>query len=355
MRIKENANMGVETSYVSNNGQFYADTVEDYNNYDDTTNCDHFGVCSGNSDIGINVGGDTYLPLDFPIFMYEYGWATFTSGGGPAHSSGYYVGILDEYANESDDITEYFLATNYTTNPSSQNLYYYNYYYSGTGWYSSQNSGSGEDTDRSPPLYYYFVEDNTGHISGYNGGTPLPFVPPDQQDNPQYSQYGVFWLYNWFILGNMFNIYFLMNGNIFNYSLASVPYTVDGQQVYAIPPNPPANTINGEPIFAQSYINAYNTAFNQPYNQQNALYKYQPFTYGDVNNNNFIPGTFGYEGQYNSQSGASFTIYPLQDNASVYVGTPYLFISAGSGGGSGYMYLDWVIVTYGVPYVASVS
>jgi len=37
------------------------------------------------------------------------------------------------------------------------------------------------------------------------------------------------------------------------------------------------------------------------------------------------------------------------------MGTPYLFVSAGSGGGSGYMYLDWVIVTYGVPYVASVS
>jgi len=34
---------------------------------------------------------------------------------------------------------------------------------------------------------------------------------------------------------------------------------------------------------------------------------------------------------------------------------PYLFISAGSGGGSGFMYLDWVIVTYGVPYVVSVS
>jgi len=39
----------------------------------------------------------------------------------------------------------------------------------------------------------------------------------------------------------------------------------------------------------------------------------------------------------------------------VYVGTPYLFISAGSGGGSGFMYLDWVIVTYGVPYVVNVS
>jgi hypothetical protein len=39
----------------------------------------------------------------------------------------------------------------------------------------------------------------------------------------------------------------------------------------------------------------------------------------------------------------------------MYSETPYLFISAGSGGGSGYMYLDWAIVTYGVLYVVSVS
>ena len=48
-------------------------------------------------------------------------------------------------------------------------------------------------------------------------------------------------------------------------------------------------------------------------------------------------------------------IHYLQDEASVYVGTPCLFISAGSGGGSGFMYLDWIIVTYGVPYVINVS
>ena len=48
-------------------------------------------------------------------------------------------------------------------------------------------------------------------------------------------------------------------------------------------------------------------------------------------------------------------LHPLQDDASVYVGTPYLFVSTGSGGGSGFMYLDWIIVTYGVPYVVSVS
>jgi hypothetical protein len=148
-----------------------------------------------------------------------------------------------------------------------------------------------------------------------------------------------------------------MNGNIFNYSLCS-PFIG-----YAIPPAPPANisTITGEPIFVQSYINAYNTAFNQETssfneNYQAALYKYAPFTPGNVNNNNFVLGTFGYDEQYNNlQSNTYFTIYPLQDEAIYYDGTPYLFISAGSGGGSGFMYLDWVIVTYGVPYVVSVS
>jgi len=155
-----------------------------------------------------------------------------------------------------------------------------------------------------------------------------------------------------------------MNGNIFNYSLASVPYsfgwcTTSECKAYAIPPMPPANTINGEPIFAQSYINAYNTAFNQETpgfggNYQRALNGYSTFTYGNVNNF-FVPGTFGYNEQYNDQSGNSVTIGPLEDSASVYNGNPYLFVSAGSGGGSGFMYLDWVIVTYGVPYVVSVS
>ena len=164
----------------------------------------------------------------------------------------------------------------------------------------------------------------------------------------------------------MLNIFFLMNGNIFNYSLALGRYEQCGSlrcyRPYAIPPAPPANisTINGEPIFAQSYINAYNTAFNQETpgfsgNYQVALYEYQPFTGSEVNSN-FIPGTFGYDEQYNNlQSETFFTINSLQDDANYYDGTPYLFVSAGSGGGSGFMYLDWVIVTYGVPYVVSVS
>ena len=199
-------------------------------------------------------------------------------------------------------------------------------------------------------------------------------MPSDQQGNQTYSQYGVFWLYNWFQEENnnnvnTMNIYFLMNGNIFNYSLVSdvsEQYTWNCgwfgcDSAYAIPPNPPANTINGEPIFVQSYINAYNTAFNQETysfnrNYQRALNRYLPFTSGDINNN-FIPGTFGYAEEYENVGNSQpwFIIDHLQDNLDVYYGQPYLFVSAGSGGGSGFMYLDWVIVTYGVPYVLNIS
>jgi hypothetical protein len=191
-----------------------------------------------------------------------------------------------------------------------------------------------------------------------------PFTPPDQQRNKNdYSQFDVFWLCNWFQAeNNNMNIFFLINGNIFNYPLVTEKYSWNGGSAYAIPPNPPAstNTITGEPIFVQAYINAYNTAFNQEtsgynLNYQKALNNYNKFTYSDVNSN-FVPGTFGYKEEYNNlQSNQFFTINALQDNASVYDGNPYLFVSAGSGGGSGFMYLDWIIVTYGVPYVISVS
>jgi len=152
------------------------------------------------------------------------------------------------------------------------------------------------------------------------------------------------------------NIFFLMNGNIFNYSLALEQYKWNGGSAYAIPPNPPASTITGEPIFAQSYINAYNTAFNQSNrNYQQALNNYRDFTPGDVNTF-FVPGTFGFKEEYNMLSQSSpFIIQPLQDDTSMYTEIPYLFVSAGSGVGSGFMYLDWIIVTYGVPYVVNVS
>jgi len=128
-------------------------------------------------------------------------------------------------------------------------------------------------------------------------------------------------------------IYFLMNGNIYGSSLASVPYsfgwcTTSECKAYAIPPAPPANVSTiGEPIFVQSYINAYNTAFNQPVNHQVALYGYSQFISDDINSN-FIPGTFGYQEGYNSLSQSLYIIY-LQDDANYYNGNPSLFISAG--------------------------
>ncbi|MCG2874947.1 MAG: hypothetical protein L7H09_06660 [Acidilobus sp.] len=172
-------------------------------------------------------------------------------------------------------------------------------------------------------------------------------------------------MYNWFQAdNNNMNIFFLMNGNIFNYSLASEPYSWScgldcSHKAYAIPPASPGNiSTTGEPIFVQSYINAYNTAFNQEVsgftsNYQRALNKYKLFTFSDVNSN-FVPGTFGYFEEYNTSSQIFYINY-LQDTASVYSGTPCLFVSAGSGGGSGFMYLDWIIVTYGVPYVVYIS
>jgi hypothetical protein len=183
-------------------------------------------------------------------------------------------------------------------------------------------------------------------------------MPPDQQKNKNYYQYGVFWLYNWFQTNNNnnMNIFFLMNGNILNYTLGVEPYSFNGYSANAIPPMSPGYAS----LFVQSYINAYNTAFNQEtttynLNYQKSLYNYNRFTYGDVNAF-FVPGTFGYDEEYNSLSQPRpFYIYYLQDDTNVYIGAPYLFVSAGSGGGSGYMYLNWVIVTYGVPYVASVS
>jgi hypothetical protein len=171
--------------------------------------------------------------------------------------------------------------------------------------------------------------------------------------------------------------FFLMNGNIFNYSLASEQYSWECNcglfgcstcSAYAIPPMPPGIVFcplkeeECEPIFAQSYINAYNTAFNQETssfsgNYQEALYNYNLFTPNDTNSN-FIPGTFGYYEGYTGSIGnlqSNIIIRRLQDDLNVYFGIPYLFVSAGSGGGSGFMYLDWIIVTYGVPYVVSVS
>jgi hypothetical protein len=90
---------------------------------------------------------------------------------------------------------KYFLTTQYTNNPNRSPSGYYDYYYSG-----SADSGSN----------YYFLEDTTGNTNGYSRSNYFAFMPPDQQFNQQYSQYGVFWLYNGFRAGDG-NIYIFLN------------------------------------------------------------------------------------------------------------------------------------------------
>ncbi len=87
------------------------------------------------------------------------------------------------------------------------------------------------------------------------------------------------------------------------------------------------------------------------------MYSYLPFTHSEVDSN-FVPGTFGYYEGYTgsiSNSQSTITIDKLKNDLKVYFGTPYLFISAGSGEGPGFMYLNWIIVTYVVPFVLSIS
>ena len=74
-------------------------------------------------------------------------------------------------------------------------------------------------------------------------------MPPDQQKNKNYFRHGVFWLYNWFKAENNNNmniIFLLMNGNIYNYSLALQQYGFNGYSANAIPLNPPASTYNDQ-------------------------------------------------------------------------------------------------------------
>jgi hypothetical protein len=87
------------------------------------------------------------------------------------------------------------------------------------------------------------------------------------------------------------------------------------------------------------------------------LYRYFEFSSRYVDDN-FVPGTFGHYERYSgsiSNSQSTILIDKLKDDLKVYFGTPYLFLLAGSGGGPGFMYLNWIIVTYGVPFVLSIS
>ncbi len=128
----------------------------------------------------------------------------------------------------------------------------------------------------------------------------------------------------------------MVNGNIYNNNLP-MQY-VPSIGAYTLSPLPPSTYL------ATSYQNAYQTAFEAE--NSVALNNYQ-----EINlQNGFIDGTFGYKENYPNAP----TIEPLIENITNYLNQPYIFIASGSGGGFGYMYLDWVIATFGVPYELTV-
>ena len=133
-------------------------------------------------------------------------------------------------------------------------------------------------------------------------------------------------------------VYFLVNGNIYNHALPKGQFN----GINAITPEPPTTYI------AESYQNAYETAFEAEQNSELNLYPSSGISSSNLPKE-FINGTFEYTEAY---GGAG--IYYLIDPINNYVEQPCLFISTGSGGGNGYMYLDWIITTFRVPYEVAV-
>ena len=63
----------------------------------------------------------------------------------------------------------------------------------------------------------------------------------------------------------------------------------------------------------------------------------------------FINGTFGYQEKFED----SIPIGYLTASEG-YSQQPYLFVSVSSGGSNGYMYLNWIIATFRIPYKTTV-
>ncbi|BFI75807.1 hypothetical protein [Sulfurisphaera ohwakuensis] len=293
----------------------------------------------------VSIGSNTPVPLNYPITVFEYSWSN--GGSGAGYSSGYYVGIpeitntyycgFSKYVCSilSDGINGGCTFTCAQGKASTRVTFvkHSSYYYAGTAY-------AGSD--------YYFGNDYSGVQTS---SQYIPFDPEDQQNNNNYAYYGILYTYYWYNIdsqnSNNIDTYFLVNGNIYNNPLPKQSYSWSGClfsncNANAILPESPSTYI------AQSYQNAYETAFVAEENR--SLYNYPPGIFSNGIPPNFIEGTFGYQEKYGNTPPINY----LSANSQYYQGMPYLFISAGSGGGSGYMYLDWVIATFGVPYEINV-
>ena len=147
----------------------------------------------------------------------------------------------------------------------------------------------------------------------------------------------------------------MVNGNIYNNTLpmAQTNYQYlcgySGWWIFSKKIYCNANATLPEPPYlylAESYENAYETAFEAEGNVSLNSKNYPSEIYYDRLPLGFINGTFGYAEIYSTAPQINYLINSLSN----YDGQPYLFISTGSGGGNGYMYLNWIIATFGVPY-----
>ncbi|BBL45219.1 hypothetical protein MJ1_0040 [Nanobdella aerobiophila] len=293
-------------------------------------------IFTGNLDSILPVGGSTPVPNTSTTEIFEYGWACTSPGAGC--SSGYYVGIPIKYycgvSHGSGGSTWSILLNISTSESSNCASKVKEYYYAG-----SANGGSN---------YYFGENNNIGSSNSY-----IPFAPEDQQKNYNYEQYGILYTYNWYLTNpssnSQLNNYFLMNGNIYNYPLPKINQNTPE----LIQPESPGENAGVGPALAISYYNSYQTAFEAEDDMQ--LSEFINYNGGKgisgilCNSlpNGFISGTFGYmeycQGVYNRYI----------DNLVInnFGNQPFIYFSAGDGGGTSYIYLDWLISSFGVPYV----
>ncbi|MGC9080007.1 MAG: hypothetical protein ACP5G1_04685, partial [Nanopusillaceae archaeon] len=292
-----------------------------------------------------NLGGKTPIFLNYTNNIFLWSWI---SGGSSSnlygYGSGYYIGIpykgiyksIDSFGQVNEipiigfsyNISNIYDAINNINPLSSTKPVISNGLFAGTGFKDTYN--------------IRFPMEKAKDTYSCSGSWCVPFAPYNNREtnyNPNLF-YGVFYVMNWFAqypqyLPGEIDIYPEVNGNIYGESL----YIGD-----SLPTLPPS--YGKSPIIAKSYYNAYLTTYKVPG-------RIIPPFYLKISGNeiSFIKGTFGYR----DTIGGSIEEDPIVSNITYYQqDKPFIFISAGSGGEKGILYLNWIIVTFGFPYVIEI-
>ena len=117
----------------------------------------------------------------FPYFEYVWVPGTTSSSPDPGSSSGYYVRI------SGNKVTECY--------PNGECVGYYNgsYYYAGSGQACNLPVICGGTRTE---YFFGYVSSSSSDVKSSSNYTP--FAPKDQQTNPGYKYFGVFYTYYWF-------------------------------------------------------------------------------------------------------------------------------------------------------------